>query len=72
MGHKLKATNEQTRKKKQTKTHRHTDNSMVVKRGKGVGRSRRGQRELKYTETVMEDDLTLGGGHSKQCIDHIS
>ena len=49
-----------------------TDNSMVVKRGKGVGRSRRGQRELKYTETVMEDDLTLGGGHSKQCIDHIS
>ena len=46
-----------------------TDNSMVVTRGKGGGRTIKGK-GIKYM--VMEDYLTLGGGNTMQYTDHIS
>ena len=45
------------------------DNSMVVTRGKGVG-AQWGVKGDKYV--VMEDGLTLGGGHTMQYTDHVA
>ena len=46
-----------------------TDNSVVVAGGNGGGWVVKGT-DIKYR--VMEDDLTLGGGHTMQYTDHAS